>query len=203
MSRAYRARVSRPATAETREQILGTVRELLSEGTFHDATVESIAARAEVARSTLYQHFGSRMGLIDALCDGLGGAPEYAAIREALELDDAAASACGVVTASIRFWAAEEHLFRSLYGLAEIDPAARAFVERQTGERRAALRALARRLNREGRLRLGLSEEDAFSLLLLATSFPAYDELRRNATLTSAAVERAAVRLVAVLLEPV
>ena len=42
------------------------VRELLQEGAFHESTVEQVAARAGVSRATVYQQFGSRVGLVDA-----------------------------------------------------------------------------------------------------------------------------------------
>jgi hypothetical protein len=92
----------------------------------------------------------------------------------------------GQVAAAVRFWAAEEDLHRGLYGLAEIDPAARAFVDRQTSGRRTDLRRLSKRLHNAGRLRPGLQADDALALLLVATSFATYDELRRNAKLTPA-----------------
>src|SRR5262245_11603246 len=106
-SRAYRGRRGQPATAATRERVITTVRELLAEGTFHEATVEEIATRAGVARATLYQHFGSRMGLIDAICERIGGGAEYAGIKASLGLDDPAQALRGVAAHSIRFWSAE------------------------------------------------------------------------------------------------
>ena len=178
------------------------MRDLLAEGSFHEATVEEIAARAGVARSTLHLHFGTRMGLVDALCGRLGDADEYAGITSALAVEDPGDALRGVLTASIRFWAAEEELHRSLYGLAEIDPAARAFVDRQTSERRTELRRLSRRLHDDGRLRPGLSDDDALALMLVSTSFATFDELRRNAKLAPAAIERAAQRLADALVTP-
>src|SRR5437879_5298470 len=49
--------VRRQAPRDTRKRIIGAVRALLEEGTFHESTVEEVAARAGVARATLYQHF--------------------------------------------------------------------------------------------------------------------------------------------------
>ncbi len=199
-SRVYRTDRRRPGVAETRERILQAVRELLAEGRFHEATVGEVAARAGVARSTLHLHFGSRMGLVDAICELLAGGGERAGIRSSLELPDPAEALRSVLSAAVRFWAAEENLHRGLYGLAEIDPAARTFVERQTTGRRTDLRRLSKRLHDRGRLRPGLQVEDALSLLLVATSFATFDELRRNARLTPSAVEQAVARVATVLL---
>jgi AcrR family transcriptional regulator len=199
-SRVYQTGRGRAGAAETRERILRAVRDLLAEGRFHETTVEEIAARAGVARSTLHLHFGSRMGLVDAICELLGGAGEYAEIKSSLELADPADALRSVLSPAVRFWAAEEALHRSLYGLAEIDPAARAFVDRQTSGRRTDLRRLSKRLHDAGRLRPGLDVDDALALLLVATSFATFDELRRNAKLTPSAVEQAVARVATVLL---
>jgi AcrR family transcriptional regulator len=195
----YRTGRGRPGAAETRERILQAVRDLLAEGRFHEATVEEIAARAGVARSTLHLHFGSRMGLVDAMCEILGGSDERAEIRLSLELADPAEALRSVLSSAVRFWAAEEDLHRSLYGLAEIDPAARAFVDRQTSGRRTDLQRLSKRLHDAGQLRPGL-QDDALALLLVATSFATFDELRRNAKLSTSAVEQAVAKVATVLL---
>ena len=55
----YRPKTSQP----TRDRIIESVRELLSEGAFHESTVEEVAARAGVWRATLKKHKGSRRGL--------------------------------------------------------------------------------------------------------------------------------------------
>ena len=199
-SRVYRGIRGRPGAVATRERILQAVRDLLAEGRFHEATVEEIAAHADVARSTLHLHFGSRMGLVDALCELIARGGERGGIRLSLELADPAEALRSVLPAAVRFWAAEEDLYRSLYGLAEIDPAARGFVERQTGKRRTDLRRLSRRLHDGGRLRSGLRADDALALLLVATSFATFDELRRNAKLSPSAVEQAVARVATVLL---
>jgi len=199
-SRVYRTGRGRPGAAETRERILQAVRDLLAEGRFHEATVKEIAAQAGVARSTLHLHFGSRMSLVDAICELLARGGERAGIRSSLELADPADALRSVLSSAVRFWAAEEDLHRSLYGLAEIDPAARAFVDRQTSGRRTDLRRLNKRLHDAGRLRPGLQEADALALLLVATSFATFDELRRNAKLTPSAVEQTVGRVASVLL---
>jgi AcrR family transcriptional regulator len=196
-SRVYRTGRGRPGAAETRERILQAVRDLLAEGRFHEATVEEIAGRAGVARSTLHLHFGSRMGLVDAMCAILGGTDERAEIRSSLELADPAEALRSVLSSAVRFWAAEEDIHRSLYGLAEIDPAARAFVDRQTSGRRSDLQRLSKRLHDAGQLRPGV-QDDALALLLVATSFATFDELRRNAKLTPSAVEQAVARVATV-----
>ena len=56
---------------------------LLEQGTFHEASVEEIAGLAGVATATLYQHFGSRVGLVEAICGSLSDNPSMIAIQAA------------------------------------------------------------------------------------------------------------------------
>jgi AcrR family transcriptional regulator len=74
-------------TSASREQILAAVRSLLEEGVFHETTVEEVAQRAHVSRATLYGHFGSRLGLVDAMCESFDANPALVALRETADVD--------------------------------------------------------------------------------------------------------------------
>src|SRR4051812_9353999 len=106
-ARAYPTR-RRPARAEgTRERIMSAVRELLDEGSFHASTVEEVADRAGISRATLYQHFGSRLELVDAICDTFAVNPALLKIREVVELEDPDAALSETMAATARFWSSE------------------------------------------------------------------------------------------------
>src|SRR5437868_5806803 len=103
---AYRTRRRPPErTARTRARIMSAVRDLLAEGTFHECTVEQVADRAGVSRATVYQHFRSRLQLVDAICDTFAVNPALLELRELVELPDADAALAGTVANSVRFWA--------------------------------------------------------------------------------------------------
>jgi AcrR family transcriptional regulator len=182
-SRAYRPRRSTPTAERTKARIMTAVRELLAEGGFHEATVEEVAERAGVARATLYQHFGSRLGLVDAMCDTFGANPALLAVRDAVRLDDLDRALAEAIHNTVRFWASEEPVLEPLYGVAAVDPAAQALVERQRADRRGEFAVLARRLREAGRLPKDLSEREALARLLLLTSFETFEELHRHAGL--------------------
>jgi AcrR family transcriptional regulator len=178
----YRPKTSQP----TRDRIIESVRELLSEGAFHESTVEEVAARAGVSRATLYQHFGSRLGLVDAMCEAFDANPALVALRSTESVD-------AFVARVVDFWATEESVLGELYGAAAVDPAAAALVERQRTDRNSEIRRLLRSL--------GASERGTFAALALLTSFETYRELRRNAGLSrrdvTATLQEAARRLLA------
>ena len=181
--RAYRPRPRSAVSARTRGRIVSAVRDLLADGTFHESTVEDVAARAGVARATLYQHFGSRLGLVDAICDTFDVNPALVALRKAIELGDVDAALEQTIANSVRFWASEEAILQPLYGVAAVDPSAEALVERQLADRHAELDRLRGRLRQQGRLRAELTDRRALALLLLLTSFETFVELRRRAGL--------------------
>jgi AcrR family transcriptional regulator len=181
------ARRSPTATAlRTRARIIDAVRELLAEGAFHDSTVEAVADRAGVSRATLYQHFGSRLGLVDAMCESFDANPALVAVRQATDLDDFLARV-------VDFWAAEEKVLVQLYGAAAVDPAAGDLVERQTRDRQGEIRRLLRSLGRD--------DKSSLASLSLLTSFETFQQLRRRVGMPKrdvvATLQAAAARLLA------
>jgi AcrR family transcriptional regulator len=171
---------------------MNAVRGLLEDGAFHEASVEEIAKLAGVSRATLYQHFGSRFGLVDAICASLSENPSMEAIQAAPAVADPREAATQMIGGGIRFWNSEQSLHRHLYGLAEIDDSAAAFVQRQTADRHSVVERVVERLAEDGALRDGISRERARSTLLVLTSFHTFEELRA-AGLTLEEIERFAV----------
>src|SRR3954463_10335275 len=131
---AYRT-TRKPGRSEaTRERIKGAVRELLAEGTFHTSTVEYVADRAGISRATLYQHFGSRLELVDAICETFDANPALLEIRKVVDLPDADAALNETIANTVRFWTSEDTVLAQLYGVAAIDPAAQELVDRQRSD---------------------------------------------------------------------
>jgi AcrR family transcriptional regulator len=159
--------VARRNTRSTgsRERILQAVHDLLDEGRFHETTVEEVAERAGVSRATLYSHFGSRIGLVDAMCEAFDANPALIALRETTDPDL-------WLERVVDFWSAEERVLVQLYGAAAVDPAAQALVERQTRDRHAELKILLRKLGRD--------DPAVFGAFAMLTSFETYVELRRR-----------------------
>src|SRR4029079_15913327 len=118
-------------TQATREQIKTAVRELLAEGTFHASTVEEVADRAGVARATLYQHFRSRLELVDAICETFDENPALLRLRQTVDGADSGAALADTIAEAMRFWSSEDPVLPHLYGVASIDPAAQDLIDRQ------------------------------------------------------------------------
>ena len=169
---------------QTRDRIIAAVHDLLEEGSFHESTVEEVASRAGVSRATLYQHFGTRLGLVDAMCEAFDENPALIAVRETDDIDD-------FIAKVVDFWASEEKVLVQLYGAAALDPAASDLVTRQRRDRQGELRRLLRGLE--------IDDRRTFAALSVLTSFETFQELRRHAGLplreVTRTVQEAASRL--------
>lgn len=163
---------------DTRAKITAAVAELMAEGTFHESTVEQVAERAGVARATLYQHFRSRLELIDAICERFDENPALLALRQIVELPDPGAALAETMVSAVGFWSSEDPILSQLYGVAAIDAAAQELVERQRNDRRGEMTRLARHLERTGWLRDGMTARRALPLLMVLTSYETFCELR-------------------------
>ena len=177
-ARSYPAGRRTDRSAATRRKITDAVAALMAEGAFHESTVEQVADRAGISRATLYQHFGSRLDLIDGICERFDANPALVTIRRVIDLPDPTAAVDGTIAGAVGFWSSEDAILAQLYGVAAIDPAAGEFVARQRRDRRGEMTRLAERLERDGWLRPGRGAQEALPLLMVLTSYETFCELR-------------------------
>jgi AcrR family transcriptional regulator len=178
-ARAYRTRRRSTRAEETRGKIMSAVRELLAEGTFHEVTVDDVAERAGIARATLYQHFRSRLDLVDAICDTFDANPALLTIRQVVEHPDPDTALADTIANTIRFWSSEDAILAQLYGVVAIDPAARELVDRQRVDRRSEMQRLIQNLSGSGSLEESLNQRKALALIMLLTSYESFRELHQ------------------------
>lgn len=175
---------SRHESAATVDRVLEAAERLIKEGTFHTATMEELAGAAGVSRATVFNRFGSKLGVLQTLFTrGMEGT-EMAAIQEALALDDPVAALDAVVGPSCAIWEAYGYVHLQLQAVGVLEPDAAALVDRQREEQRAGLQGLTRRLAKAGKLRPGLSEARATATLHLLTSLESFLWLRQAYSLS-------------------
>ena len=107
-TRSYRSRSRAMGAQHTRERIVTAVRELLREQRFHESTVEQVAERAGVSRATVYQHFRSRIDLVDAICETFDANPALIELRRVIMLPDPQAALMQTIALAMRFWESED-----------------------------------------------------------------------------------------------
>jgi AcrR family transcriptional regulator len=147
MPRTYRLGQREVASEQTRSRILEAARELLiATNGFSAFSMDAVARRADVARMTVYHQFGSKVGLLEAICDSLaaiGGMEQMASAFSQPEPLDALAEYIAVFG---RFWQADRLLMRRLRGLAALDPEFEQVIRARDERRRQGLRVIVARL---------------------------------------------------------
>jgi AcrR family transcriptional regulator len=176
--RPYRLGQRQVASEQTRTRILTEARELLiaPDGYAH-FSIDAIARRADVARMTVYHQFGSKKGLLEALCDSLasyGGMQQLAtAFRNPEPLDglDEYIAVFG------RFWDADRLVMRRLRGLAMLDPDFEQVIRARDEWRRRGLRVLIGRISEQHPRSAPESIDEVVNILYTLISFESFDML--------------------------
>ncbi|HEY1421495.1 MAG TPA: helix-turn-helix domain-containing protein [Candidatus Dormibacteraeota bacterium] len=173
--RPYRLGRRQPAVDRTRATILAAARELVVSTPSAQVSIGAVARLAAVSRITVYNQFGSKQGLLDALgsrppeLPGEMSTEPVEALRRRVERSCAA-------------WATNPGLHRNL------PPAVRpAEIEHD--------RLLAERLAAGDRLRPGCSIKEAEDVIGVVTSFQAFDLLHGDGRRSTAAVAGILMRL--------
>jgi AcrR family transcriptional regulator len=170
----------RRESAESVDRVLEAAERLIREGTFHAATMDALAGAAGVSRATVFNRFGSKLGVLEALFTrGMEG-PEMTAIQESLALEDPVEALDAAVKAACTIWEAYGFVHLQLQAVGVLEPEAAALVDQQRDEQRADLEGLTRRLAKSGRLRPGLSQARATATLHMLTSLESFLWLRQS-----------------------
>lgn len=179
--RLYRLGRRREQVESNRRRIIEAARELFAEDGFHGVGLEEVARRAGVGRKTIYNQFGSKRDLFQAVVDDLGergGVGEFMA--EAFAEADAGAAIDRVIEGCTALWEAEAVAVAGVIAaLATTDAEAREVLDPVYASRRDDLRRLAARAGRSGALRPGWTVARVADTWWLLTSPEAYLVQRR------------------------
>lgn len=179
--RPYRQQLRADAAEETRQRILHALYERLRDAPAEPISVDEVAQRAHVSRSTVYLAFGSRSGLFDALTARLLRGAGDDRIEEAARHPDARETLRGGLEGGVRMYAAHHDVLRVLYATGRLDPdgAGRA-IARSERRRYQSMGWLADRLREQNYLRSDITPAHAAHVIWLLASFDAYDQLARG-----------------------
>ncbi len=187
-ARRYSLGRRQPEVERTRSAILAAARRLVVD-LGPESSLARVAEAAGVSRITVYNQFGSKAGLLEALAAGAGrelqGAPgpgTDAGFTDDLKLriEQACAS-----------WAADPDLYRQLHGH-----------RREHGGQAEIDRALAERLAAHDRLRPGCSIKEAEDVIGILTSFPVFDRLHKGGRRSPSAVAEILMRMTSGFMTP-
>jgi AcrR family transcriptional regulator len=169
--RTYRLGQRQTTAQQTRQRIVAAARALLAapDG-FSAFTVDAVAARAGVARMTVYNQFGSKTGLLEALFDDLAARGLVDRLRAAFGKPEPGEALAALITAFAGFWHSDRTVIRRIRGLAAIDADVDQAVRARDERRREALR------NIVGRFAETYGDE-VIDVLHTLTSFETFDNL--------------------------
>jgi AcrR family transcriptional regulator len=188
-ARRYEQRLRAEAAEATRRRILDAVASELRATPTEPVSLDRVARRARVARSTIYLVFGSRAGLFDAFAEDLWARTGLADLTRAVEHEDAREHLRGGIRASCEMYAAERELYRVLFAMSKLDPdSVGGAIEKKERNRAGGMEYLARRLAEQDCLRADVTSDDAVRILWTLCSFDAFDSLATQSDLPAAEV---------------
>ncbi|MET7304762.1 TetR/AcrR family transcriptional regulator [Embleya sp. NPDC005575] len=146
-------------------------------------SVDAIAKAADVSRQTIYNAFGSKSGLLEALFDSLAARADID-LPQAFAAADPDTALRRFTESFCRFWASDPVVIRRLRGMAVLDSDLDRLLRERDDMRRTALTTL-----------LGAHAEatadDTIDVIWQLTGFETYDGLaRRDPTREPAVVTR-------------
>ena len=177
-SRRYRLGQRQTSVNETRGRIIAAARELLAtRDDFSGFTMDGVAARAGVARMTVFNQFGSKRGLLEALFDDLAARGLVGRIQNAFVQVDPRDALDAFVAAFGGFWTSDRLVIRRIRALASIDADFELAVRARDERRREGLRYILSRLPKKGRKQAPANLAETIGILHTLTSFETFDNL--------------------------
>jgi AcrR family transcriptional regulator len=140
-------------------------------------SIDAVAAQAGVARMTVYYQFGSKVGLLEALFDGLGGPHFQSRLPGALAHPDPLDALDELIEVFLSFWSEERLVVRRVRGMGALDSDFEKSLRGRDERRRQLLRMVLVRISEQyGRPPLE-SLDETIDILYVLTSFATFDTL--------------------------
>jgi AcrR family transcriptional regulator len=163
---------------ENRRRVLDAARALLAESNTYTAfTVDAVAKRADVARATVYYQFGSKTGILEALCDALAEEGNIADLANAFTEPEPLRALARFIAVFGGFWGADRLVTRRLRALAALDPDVGTVIAARDNRNRTGLEVLVGRLAAHPGLTVSVPPDVAVRVLHTLTSFETFDSL--------------------------
>jgi len=149
---------------------------ILSRQALAGFSIDAVAKQAGVARMTVYNQFGGKRGLIEALFDDIGSRGNIFQVIE-ISREDPLDELDTFIDAFGFFWHSERLILKRLHAMNALDEEmGKADRERQS-RRRRGLQKIVGRLQEEKKFQSEFSFEQAIEILQTLTSFETFDSL--------------------------
>ncbi|KRR18353.1 transcriptional regulator [Bradyrhizobium lablabi] len=176
--RGYVSSVRSAAAAENRDRVIEAAAKLLREdASIARFSLDTVAKAAGVTRLTVYNQFGSRRGLLEAVFDGIARQGGLHEIADAMAMPDPLMALDRVVEIFCSFWARDAAIGRLHEAMATDPEFAEALLERNE-RRRKLVRMLTERVAAKTAARR--AREGAVDMIFALTSYPMFAMLNRG-----------------------
>jgi len=175
--RPYRSPRRAAAATKTRARLLAAAAAILgAPAGIGGFSLEEVARKAGVTRLTVYNRFGSRRALLEAVFDERAARGGLHRLAEAMAASDPHAGLLQVIAIFCDFWSYDPRALGRLHAAGANDPEFDASVRKRNERRRSLLLALV------GRMAVGLSPprdavHDLVDVLFALTSYPFFSQL--------------------------
>jgi AcrR family transcriptional regulator len=178
-SRPYRSKVRADAAGETRARLLAAAAELLGATPYAPFSLEAVAKKAGVTRLTVYNQFGGRRALLEAVFDQSASTAGLDRLGEAMAAPDPRGALALVVERFCAFWAARQQALLRLEAARALDPELDEALDERNERRRCLLRAVIDRLVQRGEVK-AVSGPDLIDILHVLTSLHVFADLAQG-----------------------
>jgi AcrR family transcriptional regulator len=174
--RQYLSPVRKAAAEENRQRALAAASAALAQGDISEFTLDAVARRAKVTRLTLYNQFGSRRGLLEAVFDERARLGGLGRIVTAMAMPNAREALDRIIAIFCDFWDSDPSLDK-LHAATSLDAEfGRALAERNE-RRRELFTVLVERMAGDVS---APRRRDVVDLMFVLTSQPTYASLRKG-----------------------
>lgn len=132
---------------EARGRAIIATADILAESEAPALRMEDIAAAAGITRQTLYNLFGSKTALIEAVFDHLARAGGMESMRSAMMQPDPEKRLAAMIEVFTGFWTASRTVLRHIRAMAATDPDLHAAIQARDERRRMACQHVVRGFN--------------------------------------------------------
>jgi AcrR family transcriptional regulator len=149
--RPYRSPQRDAAAAQTRERLVAAARELLAgDAGLNAFSLDAVARQAGVSRPTVYNQFGSRRALLEAVFDDIAVQGGITRLPSVMSEPDPKRALQRLVELFCAFFAYAGPAMGPLIAAAEADPELRESLRERHERRRRAIGVLVQRLREQG-----------------------------------------------------
>lgn len=181
MTRTYRLGRRDHAAAATHKRILDVATELMTASGFHPVAIDEIAIQAGTSRPTIYRHFGSKLGLFEAVAWNVLSNAGIARLDAARQLDDPVDALREFLRENCRMFAAMGNQLSLALDVARHEPeVAQILGTTYYGKRIESLQHLVGRLVDAGLVAPSWTNEQVVDTLLIFTNVETFESLHRH-----------------------